>query len=419
MVDRYGRPIRRRNAPRAASPQRPAPERKSTYTPRRRPPRREQPPQNQASEPAPPRPRQYIPPRQPARQQPPRQQQPQQGQQRYSAQPPREAYYPPASVHDEPLQVAPRAQKPPRRRRNPLGCMGCFGCFGWMMAIVLVLAVVTGLWADARLNRVDAMPAQQISNTAGTNWLLVGSDSRLGLSDEQIQKLGTGGDVGVGRTDTIMLLHMTPFGKAKLISIPRDSYVSIPGYGENKINAAFTYGGPKLLTETVEQETGLHIDHYAEIGMGGLANLVDSVGGVEICVKEPIQDPLANIDVQPGCQRMEGPTALGYVRTRATALGDLDRVQRQREFFSALVTQITKPQTILNPFRMIPLIAHTTGTFTVDESDHVWHLARVALAMARGVETETIPVGGFTDTSVGNVVLWDEAAAEALFASMR
>ncbi|EKX88037.1 cell envelope-like function transcriptional attenuator common domain protein [Corynebacterium durum F0235] len=288
-----------------------------------------------------------------------------------------------------------------------------------MLITVLTLVVVGTLWADSKLNRIDALPDTKAANTAGTNWLLVGSDSRQGLTEDQINTLGTGGDIGAGRTDTIMLLHIPNSGKATLLSIPRDSYVSIPGHGQDKINSAFSIGGPKLLAETVQDATGLRIDHYAEIGFGGFSNMVDAVGGVNMCVKEPINDPLANIDLQEGCQDMSGPTALGYVRTRATAMGDLDRVERQRQFFSTLMDKASSPSTLANPFRLIPLINSTTGSFTVNKSDHVWHLARVAWAMRSGVNTETVPVGGFGDYDVGSVVLWDEPAAEQLFASLR
>lgn len=285
----------------------------------------------------------------------------------------------------------------------------------------MVLLVVVTLWSDARLVRVESTPEQQVANTAGTNWLLVGSDSRQGLSEEEALELGTGGDMGAGRTDTIILLHIPRLGggEARLISIPRDSLVAIPGYGENKINAAFAYGGPQLLTETVEAETGLRIDHYAEIGMGGLARLVDAVGGVEICPEYPIVDPLANLDVAAGCQTMDGPTALGYVRTRATPMADLDRVARQREFFTALMREIVAPATVLNPVRLISLVNSGAATFTVGDNDHVWHLARIAVAMSGGLSTETVPVAGFLDTAVGNVVLWEEPATEAMWASMR
>lgn len=303
-----------------------------------------------------------------------------------------------------------------RKRGNPVKQF--LGCFGWLIAILLVCLLVLGLWSDTRLTRTGALPEGGESGP-GTNWLLVGSDSRAGLSEEDMAELGTGGDVGVGRTDTIMVLHIPRVGKAQLVSIPRDSYVNVPGFGQDKINAAFTYGGPQLLAQTIEESTGLHMDHYAEIGMGGLAKLVDATGGVEMCVEEPIDDPLAGISLQPGCQNFDGPTALGYVRTRATAQGDLDRVQRQREFFSALLDKVTSASTILNPVRVFSLVNHAAGYFTVDQSDHVWHLARVALAMSGGVDTETIPIGGFADTEVGSVVLWDDQAAAELFSSMR
>ncbi|WP_284851875.1 LCP family protein [Corynebacterium rhinophilum] len=375
LKDRYGRPIRRRPRTNRAEPQQ--------HIPRQETPTRY--------------PSQYRAQQQRSAQQPPqRPQQPQQAQQ-----PPR------------------HHSKPHSRRKKTNPVKRFFGCAGIFVLFVVVCSLIFALWADTRLTRVDALPDEQVANTSGTNWLLVGSDSRQGLSEEDQQALGTGGDVGEGRTDTIMLLHIPRSGQAQLVSIPRDSYVEVPGFGMDKINAAFAYGGPKLLTQTVEGNTGLHIDHYAEIGMGGLANVVDSVGGVDICVAEPINDPLAGIDLQEGCQKLEGSDALGYVRTRATAMGDLDRVQRQREFFAALLDKITSPATLINPFRSISLINHTASSFIVGDGDHVWHLARVALAMGSGVDTETVPIGGFQDTVVGNVVLWDDEGAQQLWDSMK
>ena len=313
--------------------------------------------------------------------------------------------------------IPPRQGGTRRKRGNPVKRF--FGCSGWIVLALVISLVLFVFWTDSRLSRTDALPPGNASSGSGTNWLLVGSDSRQGLSEEDQAELGTGGDVGIGRTDTIMLLHIPRSGTAQLVSIPRDSYVNVPGFGSDKINAAFTYGGPQLLAQTVEEATGVGIDHYAEIGMGGLANVVDSVGGVEICVEEAITDPLAGIDLAAGCQDLKGADALGYVRTRATAQGDLDRVQRQREFFAALLDKITSPATLINPFRAISLINNTSKSFMVNEDDHVWHLARVALAMSSGVDTETVPVGGFMDTNVGNVVLWDEAGAQELFSSMQ
>ncbi|GAB3076641.1 LCP family protein [Corynebacterium aquatimens] len=384
IVDRYGRPVLKRPAP---APQHTTPQhnRPKQYMPSEEP---------QATE--------Y----QPAEYQPRRV--PDLGERRYQPKQPR-------PKQPRPQKPRPNQQRPNKQRpRTPrIGC----GC-GSLIAVLVTLVIVVTLFADAKLNRVDAMPDDHVKNTAGTNWLIVGSDSRQGLSQEEVDRLGTGGDLGQGRTDTIMLLHIPNAGTATLVSIPRDSYVEIPGYGYDKINAAFAFGGPELLATTVEQNTGLRVDHYAEIGMGGLAGMVDVVGGVEICVEEAIQDPLANLDVQAGCQKMDGPTALGYVRTRATAQGDLDRVARQRQFLGALMDRVLSPGVMLNPFRAIALATRGPGLFIVDKHDHVWHLARVALAM-RGVQTETVPIGGFQDTEVGSVVLWDEAQADALFARLR
>ena len=334
--------------------------------------------------------------------------------------PPQEQYtprkppqLPPRQSHSAPPAPQRRQAKPKRRR------LGCLRGLGLVVVTLLVLTIASTLWLDTKLNRIEALLDQRISNTAGTNWLLVGSDSRQGFSEEDAQRLGTGGDIGSTRTDTIMLLHIPRSGQATLVSLPRDSYVNIPGYGMDKINAAFTYGGAPLLTQTVEEATGLRVDHYAEIGMGGLANVVDAVNGIEVCPQEPIYDELANLYIEAGCQTIDGPTALGYVRTRATAMGDLDRVQRQREFFAALVNKTTDASTLANPFRIMPTINSVAGSFTVDKNDHIWNLARVGLAMRGGLKTETVPIGGFADYDVGNVVLWDEAGAAGLFDSMR
>ena len=112
-------------------------------------------------------------------------------------------------------------------------------------------------------------------------------------------------------------------------------------------------------------------------------------------------------------------TALRLGDARATAMGDLDRVQRQREFFAALVKKVSSAGTLANPFRLLPTITTVTGSFTVGEKDHVWNLARVALAMRSGVTTETVPVGGFGNYDVGSVVLWDEEGSQQLFNSLK
>ncbi|MHA6805485.1 LCP family protein [Salinifilum ghardaiensis] len=292
--------------------------------------------------------------------------------------------------------------------------------------LVLLLALVGFLaYVDYSLKREPALPTggDRPQDGPGTNWLLVGSDSREGLDEQQRAELGTGEAAG-RRTDTVMLVHVPEAGgEPTMVSLPRDSLVTIPGQGEGKLNSAFAHGGPQLLTRTVEANTGLRVDHYAEVGLGGFAGITDAVGGVEVCPEEPMQDPKANLDLQPGCQTLRGPQALGYVRSRATAEGDLDRVQRQREFLAALTEKVSSPQVLANPLRLFPLILDTSQSFRVDTGDHVWHLGALGYAMqgitsGRGVTT-TVPFGGFGETEDGaSVVEWDTEAAQQLFGAL-
>jgi LCP family protein required for cell wall assembly len=272
-------------------------------------------------------------------------------------------------------------------------------------------------YIDTTLNRVAALPASSSTSSEGTNWLIVGSDSRANLTAEQRAEFATG-DPKSALTDTIMILH-TGSGAPTLVSIPRDSLVNIPGHGRHKINSAYSRGGggdgggPELLVRTVEAATGLHIDHYMEIGFLGLVSVVDSVGGVEMCIPEAIKDRKAALDIKAGCQTLDQATALGYVRTRATASSDFGRVERQRAFIAALLDKVTSPGTLLNPFRVVPLAKDLSTAVTVDEGTHVWNLAQLALAMrglSEGVST-TVPVRD-------GAVNWDRERARALFAAI-
>jgi LCP family protein required for cell wall assembly len=285
---------------------------------------------------------------------------------------------------------------------------------GIALLVLLLLVVGLGVYVDASLNRVAALPSDSTAASKGTNWLIVGSDSRSNLTPEQRAEFATG-DPESELTDTIMLMH-TGSGPTTLVSIPRDSMVDIPGKGRHKINSAYGRGGgadgggPELLVRTVEQATGLRIDHYAEIGFLGLVSMVDAVGGVDLCVPEAIKDPKAALDIKAGCQTLDQATALGYVRTRATATSDFGRVERQRAFISALLDKVTSPTTLLNPFRVVPLATGLSSAITVDDGDHVWNLASLGLAM-RGLKdgvSTTVPVRD-------GVVNWDRQRAGALF----
>ncbi len=293
--------------------------------------------------------------------------------------------------------------------------------------LLVVLLVGTGVLYvvfDGKLQRTEALPDYEgrPEGGRGTNWLIVGSDSREGLSKSDQKRLATG-FAGGRRTDSMMLLHYGS-GGTSLISLPRDSYVPIPGHGSNKLNAAFAFGGPKLLVQTVEKASGLHIDHYAEIGFGGFVGVVDAVGGVDMCVKDDIKDPKAGLDLKAGCQTLSGGEALGYVRTRKFARADLERVEHQRQFFGALMKKATSPGTMFNPFRSVPLAMNATSNFLVDDNDHLYDLVRMMWAM-KGVSggsgvTTTVPIGGSgSSASAGAYITWDKSKASKLFAALK
>jgi LCP family protein required for cell wall assembly len=297
---------------------------------------------------------------------------------------------------------------------------------GAVLLVLVVLLVGLAVWVDTRLNRVDALPDYQgrPAATPGADWLIVGSDSREGLDEGRRRQLGTGQAAG-RRADTMMLLHIPRgTGKPTLVSLPRDSYVPIPGRGRNKLNAAFAFGGPQLLARTVEQVTGIRVDRYMEVGFDGFATVVDAVGGVQICPERAMRDPMAGLNVKAGCQVVASRQALAYVRTRAGGRGDLDRVERQQEFLGALIDKSTSPGVLLNPFRSVPLLLRGTETVAVDNAAHVHNLVRFPFAMrdiagGGGIATTVPLAGGDSVPGAGSVVLWDRERALALFEALQ
>jgi len=282
------------------------------------------------------------------------------------------------------------------------------------------VALGAAVWIEANLQRIAALTdyPERPAAGSGTNWLLVGSDSRGDLTPEQQAELSTGGEVGNGRTDAILLVHIPGLASGQpttMVSIPRDSYVEIPGWGSDKINAAFSEGGAPLLTQTVELATGLRIDHYAEIGFAGFGGIVDALGGVQLCLPEPLSDPLAGIDLPAGCQTASGADALGYVRSRATPRADLDRMRHQREFMSAVLARSMTPTVWINPRRWYAVPHAAVQALTVDTETHVWDLARLGWSLRGQPTTVTVPIGEFVGNESGAVVVWDAAAATALF----
>ena len=292
-----------------------------------------------------------------------------------------------------------------------------------VVALVLVGSIGMYFYLNGKLSRANVLvdyPGRPAPG-AGQNWLIAGSDSRDGLTTAQENEFSTGHDVSGQRSDTIMVLHIpSNGGRPVLISLPRDSYVQIPGYGWNKINAAYSFGGPKLLAETVQNATGLYINHYMGIGFGGFVNVVDDIGGVRMCIKYPLHDVASGLNIKAGCQTLSGGEALGYVRDRHDfADQDLQRVQDQRLFLHALLSKMTSPGVMLNPFASIPAASGVAGTVTVDQGASLYQLLQVAFAL-RNPESTTVPIANANYlTPAGDAVQWNQSAALELFNDLR
>jgi LCP family protein required for cell wall assembly len=308
------------------------------------------------------------------------------------------------------------------RRRHPVRTF--FLVVLALLVLALLWLVAVPVYAWSRVERVDADPGgDRPGSQPGHTYLLVGSDSREGLTAEERKRLGTGSTAG-RRTDTIMIVYVPLVGKPALVSVPRDSYVPIPGKGRNKINAAYAFGGPELLVRTVEQNTGLRVDSYVEIGFGGFVNIIDSLGGIQMCLPKAIKDQDSHLDLPKGCQNLDGTSALGYVRMRkADPRGDIGRMERQREMLSAVANKAASPATVLNPVKYWNLCNAGTQALTLDEDTSLFGFGRLALAM-RSISngngyTLAVPIADANaSTSAGSAMLWDEEKAKALFSDL-
>ncbi|MBT2507604.1 LCP family protein [Streptomyces sp. ISL-98] len=327
----------------------------------------------------------------------------------------------------------PPGGRPPRtgpapdwRRRIKVGSLT-------LVVVLLAVSIGTYFWADSKLKReVDlAKVIERPGEGDGTNYLIVGSDSREGMTADDKKKLHTGSAEGK-RTDSMMILHDGSNGPT-LISLPRDSDVEIPSFKGSesgklfpaqgrrvKLNAAYAEDGPELLVRTVEHNTNLRIDHYVEIGFAGFANIVDAIGGVEIDIPKAFKDKKSGADFQAGKQTLDGEQSLAFVRTRyAFANSDLDRTKNQQKFLAALASQTATPGTILNPFKLYPTMGAGLDTLIVDKDMSLWDLGQMFFAM-KGVTggegtSMNIPISG---SSGGNLV-WDKAKVAQLVKQLK
>lgn len=339
---------------------------------------------------------------------------------------PRGGYVPepdPAQWTHDPRQQGPlptpqpfEEPSEPRRTRRPLRWVATV----LVLLLVLFLGRLAWLWykIDSGLQRVDALSGA--ADTPGETWLIVGSDSR---ADGAV-----GDDTEGARADSIMVLHKAPGGQTSLISLPRDTYVEIPDFGGDKINAAYSEGQAPLLVSTVEGLTGLTVDHYVEVGMGGVTNMVDAVGGVELCLDYDVDDPDSELvwDTSQGtCQKVDGKKALAYSRMRkADPTGDIGRAMRQRAVVSAVVSEAMSPWTLVDPFRQDRLVDSGTKALTVDEDASAIDLAQMVLAF-RSASNEGMtgapPIESldFEPGGIGSAVLLQDETAPDFFSKVR
>jgi LCP family protein required for cell wall assembly len=327
----------------------------------------------------------------------------------------------PPSAPPPPISTGTPPPKPPRKRSTARTVLATLGI---LVAVIVLWLIAVPVIAWSQIARVEAAPSgERPADQPGTTFLLVGSDSREGLSAEERRRLGTGSSGGQ-RTDTIMILSIPPGGRPALISVPRDSFVAIPGHGDNKINAAYAIGGPELLVQTVEQNTGLRIDAYTEIGFGGFVQVIDALGGIRMCLPKAIQDRDSNLDLPAGCQMLNGANALGYVRMRkADPRGDLGRVERQRQMLAAVAAEAASPLTVINPVRYWSVLTSGAQAVAIGQDTGFFEMVAMANAMRQvsggGGLTLTVPVADpDASTSVGSAVLWDEERSEEMFADL-
>lgn len=307
--------------------------------------------------------------------------------------------------------TAPVAKPRRRKRRHPILKTLC---------VILVLILAWGgflMWdANAHMGRVSALSGA--ADTPGTTYLLAGSDSR---ADGAVQD----GFNESERADSIMLVNVAPNGQKVALSIPRDTYAEIPGVGWDKINASYAYGGPQLLVETVEKLTGLTVDHFVQIGMGAVPDMVDAVGGVELCYDHDADDQYSGLMWSAGCHTVDGKTALQFSRMRyQDPEGDIGRTKRQRQVISKVISSAASPSTLVNPAKTLRVERAGSESFTIDEDSSVVTVASLVWALRGASSNQMMGVPpieslNFTTNAGASAVLLRDTTADDFFAKLR
>jgi LCP family protein required for cell wall assembly len=294
---------------------------------------------------------------------------------------------------------------------------------------------------EGNLHRLDVFPGPHKTKSEGgaVNYLLVGTDSSEGLTRQQISEFHLGarrGELGA-RSDTMILLHVSKKrDKAVLISFPRDSYVEIPAYTDihhvrhearhNKLNAAYSLGGPKLTIATIEANTGITVNHYVEINVLGLANVVNALGGVNVCVPTAVNDWRSGLALSAGMHHVGGVTAVAYARDRHGLTGgsDLGRIKRQQALIGSLFQQATSTGVLFNPLKLKHFIESAIKAVKVDQQLSQGDIMTLADKLrhidGRHVVLMTVPLTAqAVNHGLGSTVDWDPALAPQLFDNIK
>lgn len=286
-----------------------------------------------------------------------------------------------------------------------------------VLGLVVVFGLATAFYASSRIERVEV--TSLMSGGGPLNILVVGSDSRADLTPEQRNELNTGSFEGA-RTDTIFVMQVSG-GDAAMLAFPRDLYVDRCDGSRGRINAAMAIDGPGCLVQTITDLSGIPIDHYLEVRFLGFRDIVDSVGGVEMCLEAPIADADAGIDLPAGCQVLDGRDALGFVRVRKID-SDLERIKRQQRFLGNLANEILAPSTLLNPVRLFRTAGEVGSALRADDGLGVVGLGRIGWGMrslaAGEAAFHTVPVTG-ASAGGASVLVAEEGTAAELFAAFR
>ncbi|WP_438317626.1 LCP family protein [Streptomyces sp. HUAS TT3] len=295
-----------------------------------------------------------------------------------------------------------------------------------MLRLATALTLLTTLVSGAAWAGPPA-PADRSAPGSGTNVLVVGIDSRAGLSKADKERLHVGG-TGCNCTDVMMLVHLSQDARrASIVSIPRDSYVEYAdGSGVlGKINGAYARGRGPLTVRTVEKATGLRIDHYLETGFTGFERAVNGLGGAALCTDKPLKDENSGLDLTPGMHHADGNGALRYVRARhVDRPGDLGRVRRQQRAVSDLLTRLTVEGALADPLTAAETARTLLLSVRTDTGTDLADLVRLGTAFGRlrpeRTEFATVPIKAFDHRvpGVGSTLLWDEERSRALWAAL-